>query len=64
MPSENDHLSTKNPLNKPAMNNGRLFIGAVFHFENPVEKTIENITSLHKTLSAPAVKVNKFQDAA
>ena len=32
------HYSTKNPINKPAMNNGRLLIAAVFHFAHPVEK--------------------------
>ena len=32
------HLSTKNPINKPAMNNSRLLITAVFHFVYPVEK--------------------------
>ena len=30
------HFSTKNPINKPAMNNRR--IAAVFHFVHPVEK--------------------------
>ena len=32
------HFSTKNPINKPAMNNRRLLIEAVFHFVHPVEK--------------------------
>ena len=32
------HFSTKNPVNKPAMNNRRLLIAAVFHFVHPVEK--------------------------
>ena len=57
------HFSTKNPTNKPAMNNRRLLIAAVFHFVHPVEKD-KNITSGHKILSASAVKVNNFQDAA
>ena len=51
-------------MNKLAMNNRRLLIAAEFHFVHPVEKTVKNITSLHKTLSASAVRVNKFQDAA
>ena len=32
------HFSTKNPINKPAMNKRRLFIAAVFHFVHSVEK--------------------------
>ena len=32
------HFSTKNPINKPAMNNRRLLIAAVFHFVHLVEK--------------------------
>ena len=32
------HLSTKNPINKLAMNNSRLLITAVFHFVYSVEK--------------------------
>ena len=32
------HFSTKNSINKPAMNNRRLLIAAVFHFMHPVEK--------------------------
>ena len=66
-PPKATHFSTKNPIKKPAMNNKRLqrlFIAAVSHFIHPVEKTFKNITSSHKTLSASAVKVNKFQDAA
>ena len=35
------HFSTKNPINKPAMNNWRLLIAAVFHFVHPVEKDIK-----------------------
>ena len=31
------HFSTKNPINKPAMNNRGLLIAAVFHFVHPVE---------------------------
>ena len=59
------YFSTKNPLNKLAMNNRRLLIGAEFLFVHSVElKTVKNITSWHKTLSASAGKVNKFQDAA
>ena len=38
------------------MNNRRLLIAAVFHFVHPVEKkTVKNITSWHKTVSASAV---------
>ena len=48
--NENDairkrRISTKNPLNKPAMNNRGLFIAAVFNFVYPVEKTVKKITS-------------------
>ena len=61
------HFPTKNSINKPAMNQRRPLIAAVFHFKHPVEKDskIKNITSLHNTLSASAVKlkVNKVQDA-
>ena len=32
------HFSTKNSINKPAMNNRRLLIAAVFHFVHPVGK--------------------------
>ena len=32
------HFSSKNPVNKPAMNNRRLSIAAVFHFVHPEEK--------------------------
>ena len=32
------YFSTKNPINKPAMNNRRLLKAAVFHFVHPVEK--------------------------
>ena len=32
------HFSTKNPINKSAMNNRRILIAAVFHFVHPVEK--------------------------
>ena len=32
------HFSTKNPVNKSAMNNRRLLIAAVFHFVHPEEK--------------------------
>ena len=39
------HFSTKNPINKPAMNNRGLFIAAVFNFVYPVEKTVKKITS-------------------
>ena len=54
----------QNSIKKPAMNKRRLLIAAVFHFVNPVEKELIIITSSHKTLSASAVKANKFQDAA
>ena len=33
-----DFDSTKNPINKLAMNNRRLLIAAEFHFVHPVEK--------------------------
>ena len=46
------------------MNNRRLLIAAEFHFVHPVEKTVKNITSGHKNLSALSDKVNKIQDAA
>ena len=36
--SQATYFSTKNPINKPAMNNRRLLIAAVFHFVHPVEK--------------------------
>ena len=42
------------------MSKRRLLIAAVFNFVHPVEKGIKK----HKTLSASAVKVNKFQEAA
>ena len=32
------HISTKNSIKKPAMNNRRLLIAAVFHFVHPVGK--------------------------
>ena len=32
------HFPTKNSINKPAMNQRRLLIAAVFHFKHPVEK--------------------------
>ena len=32
------HFSTKKPINKPAMNNLRILLAAVFHFVHPVEK--------------------------
>ena len=44
MPSEIElrnfdmHFSTKNPVNKPAMNNRRLLIAAGFYFVHPEEK--------------------------
>ena len=58
------YFSTKKPINKLAMNNGGLLIAAEFHFVHPVEKTVKNIISWHKSLSTSAVKVNKIQDAA
>ena len=51
-------------MNKLAMNNRRLLIAAEFHFVHSVEKTVKNIKSGQKTLSASAAKVNKFQDDA
>ena len=32
------HFSTKNPINKPAMNNSRILMAAVIHFVHPVKK--------------------------
>ena len=32
------HFSTKNPINKPAKNNKRILIAAVFDFVDPVQK--------------------------
>ena len=32
------HFPSKNSINKPAMNQRRLLIAAVFHFKHPVEK--------------------------
>ena len=68
MPSEigfptltSDVFLNQNPMNKLAMNNRRLLIAAEFHVVHSVEKTVKNIKSGHKTLSASAVKVNKFQ---
>ena len=60
---QEEHFSSKNSINKPTMNN-RLFIAAVFHLYIQWKEAIKNITSGHKTLSASAVKVDKFQDAA
>ena len=57
------YLPTKNPINKLAMNNRRLLIAAEFHVVHSVKKTVKNTSSWHKTLSASAVKINKFQDA-
>ena len=34
------YFSTKNPINKLAMNDGGLLIAAEFHFVHPVEKDI------------------------
>ena len=34
-----------NPINKPATNNRRLLMAAVFHFLHPWKKTVKNITS-------------------
>ena len=49
------HFSTKNPINKPTMNNRRILVAAVFHFVHPVERTVQNITRWHKTLPASAI---------
>ena len=40
------YFSTKNPINKPAMNNRRLLMAAVFHFAHPVLKTSQVDTKL------------------
>ena len=62
------HFSTKNPINKfkSAMNNRRLLIAAVFHFVRLVAKRQLNTSQVDasETLSASALKVNNFQDAA
>ena len=42
------HLSTKNPINKPAKNNKRILIGPVFHFVDRVQKDSINIIHKHK----------------
>ena len=44
------HFSTKNTINKPAMNNRRLLIAAVFHFVYPVGET-RNLTRKKRILS-------------
>ena len=49
------HFSTRNPINKPAMNNRRILMEAVFHCVHPLEKTVKNIKRWHKTLSASAI---------
>ena len=47
------------------MNKRTLLIAAVFHFVHPVEKRQLKTSQVDsKTLSASAVKVNNFQDAA
>ena len=38
VPGQVTYFSTKNPINKVAMNNRRLPIAAEFHFVHPVEK--------------------------
>ena len=48
-------FSTRNPINKPAMNNRRILMEAVFHCVRWVEKTVENIRRWHKNLSASAI---------
>ena len=35
------HFTTKNPINKPAKNNKIILIAAVFHFVDPVQKTVK-----------------------
>ena len=58
-----DFDSTKNPINKLAMNNRRLLIAAEFHFVHSVEKDSQK----HRKFTQNSVslsKVNKFQDAA
>ena len=56
------HFSTKNPINKPAMSKRRLLVAAVFPRYIQWKKTVKNITSWLKTLSASLVKVNNSQD--
>ena len=41
-------FSTKNSINKPAMNNRRLLIAAVFHFMHPVEKDSKKTLEVDK----------------
>ena len=48
------HISTKNSINKPAMNNRRLLIAAVFHFMHPVEKDSKK----HHKLTKNSVSFN------
>ena len=48
-------FSTRNPINKPATNNRRILMEAVFHCVRRVEKTVENIKRWHKNLSASAI---------
>ena len=45
------YFSTKNPINKLAINNRRLLKAAEFHFVHSVDKD-RNITSRHKTLGS------------
>ena len=56
------HFSTKNPINKSAMNNGTVVRAAVFHFVHPVE----NVTSQDDAtkLCQLQLLVNKFPDGA
>ena len=46
------------------MNKRTPLIAAVFHFVHPKEKDSQKHLKLTQTLSASAVKVNNFQDAA
>ena len=45
------------------MNNRRLLIAAEFHFVHPAKQGHLKTSQVEQTLSASAVKVNKFQDA-
>ena len=49
------HFSTKKTMNKPATNNLRILLAAVFHFYLQWKKTVKNITWLHKTMSVSAI---------
>ena len=62
-------LNKNDPLNKPAMNNRRILVAAVFHFVDPVKKAVlkTHCKMTQKSLSIDyhlELSVNKFPDAA